>query len=123
MNEEDGEEGSRMRASFKLFDNLKCCSKELKGNFDNEDAALALVDEDMMRCHILNCLAALNLVQVHKEKKTAVADNEKYQVVKRKVFDASIAMIINDEFESNQAVVDIILSAFPNEKKMHDKRS
>jgi hypothetical protein len=48
----------RIKASFELFDRLKCCLKDLNVNFDN-DTALALMEEDKMRCLILNCIAGL----------------------------------------------------------------
>jgi hypothetical protein len=53
----------RLKASLQLFDKLECCSSNLNGNFDNVYAALALVDRDKMRRHIINCLTALHLVE------------------------------------------------------------
>jgi hypothetical protein len=51
----------RFKASIQLFNELECCPRSLNGNFNNVDAALALVDRDKMRCHIINCLTALYL--------------------------------------------------------------
>lgn len=118
---------SRIRAAFLLFIELKCCFVYggLSGDINDEDAATSFpsLDEDKMRCHIINCMTALHLVQKQKMKKAAVGYDKKYELVKRKVFTGAISMIIGDEFESDQAVVDTILSAFPDKSKMYDERS
>lgn len=83
--------GSRqIKASYELFDKLKCCSEDLNGDF-NDDVALALVDEDKMRCLILNCLAVLSIIQIQRKIKQNEVDsyNEKYELVKRKGFRAA----------------------------------
>jgi hypothetical protein len=114
-----------LKASLRLFDKLECCSSNLNGDFDNVFTALALVDEDKMRCHIFNCLIALTLVHTEKRKNDTAADDGNYKMVKGKVFTAAISMILDDEFDSNEAVVKTILSGFPfpDESKVSDKQS
>jgi hypothetical protein len=103
---------SLLKASLQLFDKLNCCSSSLNGDFDNVFKALALVDEDKMRCHIFNCLIALNLVHTEK-RKNDTADDGNYEMVKGKVFNVAISMILDDEFDSDEAVVKTTLSSFP----------
>jgi hypothetical protein len=113
-----------LKASLRLFDKLECCSSNLNGDFDNVFTALELVDEDKMRCHIFNCLIALNLVHTEKRKEYS-ADDDKYEMVKGDVFTAAISMILDDEFDSNEAVVKTILTGFPfpDESKISDRYS
>jgi hypothetical protein len=55
----------QLKAAMALFGRLHCCSlhldgsDSLNGDIDDVDAALALVDEDKIRCHVINCLMAL----------------------------------------------------------------
>jgi ankyrin repeat protein len=109
-------EDRRIRASYELFARLDCCSGEYDEDFDY-DTALALMVEDRMRFHILNCLAALLIVQIQKNKDRSV-DAHKCEVVKRKVFVRAISMMINAEFDSP------IVSAFPDDDDdLSNKRS
>jgi ankyrin repeat protein len=75
--------------------------------------------EDDMRCHILNCLAALCMVQIEKDKIESTHADE-HELVKRKVFAETISMIISSECERDE---DPILSFFPDDDKMCDDRS
>jgi hypothetical protein len=59
----DDEDLRRLKASLQLFDKLNCCFSSLNENFDDVYVALALLEEDKMRCHIINCLIALTLMQ------------------------------------------------------------
>jgi hypothetical protein len=115
---------SLLKASLQLFDKLNCCSSSLNGDFDNVFKALALVDEDKMRCHIFNCLTALTLVHVENRKKDTAVDGN-YEMVKGKVFNATISMIFDDESDSDEAVVKTIFSSFPfpDENKIADEQS
>jgi ankyrin repeat protein len=114
----------RLKASLQIFDKFECCSSSLNGDFDDVFTALALVDEDKMRCHIFNCLIALNFIHTEK-RKTDTADDDNYEMVKAKVFNAAIPMILDDEFDSNEAVVKTILSSFifPDGNIIADKSS
>jgi hypothetical protein len=114
----------RLKASLQLFEKLECCSSNLNGDFDNVFTALALVDEDKMRCHIFNCLIALNLVHTEKRKNDS-EDDDKYEMVKGKVFNAAISMILDDKFDSDEAVMKTNLSGFPfpEESKICDIQS
>jgi hypothetical protein len=110
----------RIKASFQLFDRLKCCLADLNVVFDN-DTALALMEVDKMRCLILNCIAGLNIVENEKSKKNA-SESNKHESVKRKVFAAAVSMMMSGECVDNQGQ-NAIVSAFPNESKMTDERS
>jgi ankyrin repeat protein len=115
----------RLKASLQLFDKLECCSSNMNGNFSNVDAALALVDRDKMRRHIMNCLTALYLVETQIQESDETAEDENYELVKGKVFNASISMINDDKFDSDEAIVSTILSSFsiPDEGNVSDERS
>jgi hypothetical protein len=115
----------RIKAAFKLFDALKCCSSGLKGDIHEDDyyVMLEAVDEDKMRCHIFNCWAALYLMQMQIKKQETIFENGKCKLVKRKVFTATVIAIMNDEFDSDQNDIKTILSIFPDERKMTDDRS
>jgi hypothetical protein len=61
------EDLGRIWASFKLFAELSCLYRgREEEDHNNYEEALELVDEDMMRCHIINCLTALLIVQIHR---------------------------------------------------------
>jgi hypothetical protein len=115
----------RLKSSLQLFDKLECCSSNLNRNFNNVDAALALVDRDKMRCHIINCLTALYLAETQIRGSDETVDDENYELVKGKVFNASISMINDDKFDSDEAIVSSILSSFPfpDEGNVSDERS
>lgn len=68
-------DGVRLKASYKLFNELKCCSRDLNEDLNNE-AALTFMEEDKIRCNILKYLAALFIVQIQKKEKKA-ADSDK----------------------------------------------
>jgi hypothetical protein len=77
-----------------------------------------------MRCHIINCTAALILVQIQRKNNQKVSYyNEKHELVKRKVFRAACLMMIDSEFGNNLAAVNTILSSFPDESKKSDEKS
>jgi ankyrin repeat protein len=118
------ENANHLWAAFFLFDrlDLDCFSCGVnRYNYIDVDAAFALLDEDKIRCHIMDCVAALHLMQMRKQR-VAIAETAKIEFVKRKVFNAAISMILNDEFDNDRAVVNTILSALPDERRMTDKR-
>jgi hypothetical protein len=123
----DDEDLRRLKASLQLFDKLNCCSSSLNVNFDDVYAVLALAEEDKMRCHIINCLIAFTLIQTEKRKnETADSADYNYDMVKGKVFNAAISMILDDELNSHEAVVKKIILTdfpFPSENKISDKQS
>jgi hypothetical protein len=116
MNDND----KHIKASFQLFERLKCCLADLNGDFDIV-TALALMEEDMMRCLILNCLAALLIVQIERSKHNGSETNQ-HELVKRKIFAGAISMMMSTECVNNQDQNSII-SAFPDDSKMTDERS
>ena len=94
----------RISASYELFDKLECRSEDLNGDF-SDDGALALVEEDKMRCHIMNCLAALSVVQIQRKRIQKTSDNnnnEMHELVKMKVFGAACSMMIATEFDNDE---------------------
>jgi hypothetical protein len=111
----DDQDLRRLKASLQLFDKLNCCSSSLNENLNEVYAALALAEEDKMRCHIINCLIALTLIQTEKGKNEVAdsADDDNYKMVKGKVFNAAISMILDEKLNSNEAVVKTILTGFP----------
>jgi hypothetical protein len=119
------EDRSRIIAAFKLFDEFKCYSTCMpRSDLDRVfDASLALVDEDKIRCLIINCLAALHLVQIERAKTEVTADDRKVDLVQRKVFNGAVSMIVNDDLNRDQAVEDTILSAFPHKSKTFEVAS
>jgi hypothetical protein len=116
MNDND----KRIKASFQLFDRLECCMSKLNVDYDN-DTALALMEEDKMRCLILNCIAGLHVVETEKCKKNGAEINE-HESVKRKVFAAAVSMMMSGE-SVNNLDQNAIVSAFPDDSKMTDERS
>lgn len=104
---------SRIKASLQLFCKLNCISSNFNGDFDDLAAALVLVDVEKMRCHLINCLIALYSVETQNEKTAIVADNDDYELVKCKIFNASLRMILDQEFDSDEADINTILSDFP----------
>jgi hypothetical protein len=97
----------------------------MNGNLNHVDTALVLVDIDKMRCHIINCLTAMHLVEAETKQKEAFVDNDDYELAKRKVFNAAISIISDDKFDSDEALVKSILLYFPisDERKVSDERS
>jgi ankyrin repeat protein len=110
----------RIKASFQLFDRLKCYLADLNVDFDN-DTALALMEVDKMRCLILNCIAGLNVVENERSKQNGSEINQS-ELVKRKAFAEAVAMMMSGECYKNQAQ-NAIVSAFPDDSKMNDERS
>jgi hypothetical protein len=116
MNDND----KRIKASYQLFDRLKCCMSNLNVDSDN-DTALALMEVDKMRCLILNCMAGLHVVEIEKSKKNGPEIND-HELVKGKVFAAAISMMLSGESVNNQDQ-NAIISAFPDNSKMNDERT
>jgi hypothetical protein len=110
----------RIKASFQLFVRMKCCKSNLNVDFDN-DTALALMEEDKMRCLILNCMAGLHVVEIEKSKKNGFEINE-HELLERKVFETAISMMMSGESVNDQDQNAIAL-VFPDDSKMTDERS
>jgi hypothetical protein len=112
---------TRIHYSYKLFDDLNCCSEDLNGNYS--DTALAFILEDMMRCHILNCLAALIVIQMErmKQQKAKRNDYKKHEILKRKLFRAACLMMMDTEFDNDEVVTTTLLSSFPDVSKISDE--
>lgn len=114
---------TRTKYSYELFNDLNCCSENLNGNYS--DTALAFVLEDMMRCLILNCLAALSVIQMERMKEQEVKSNayKKREILKRKLFRAACLMMMDTEFDNDEVVTTTVLSTFPDKSNISDERS
>jgi hypothetical protein len=110
----------RVKASFQLFGRLKCCLTDLNVDLDN-DTALALMEEDKMRCLILNCIVGLSIVE-NKRSKQNGSEIDGHELVKRKVFAAAVVMMMSGECDNNQDH-NATVSAFPDDSTMTDERS
>jgi hypothetical protein len=110
----------RIKASFQLFDKMKCCLTDLNIDFDNE-TALALMEVDKMRCLILNCIAGLRTVENEKSKKNG-SETDENESVKRRVFDAAVSMMMSGEGVTNEDQ-NAIVSAFPDDSMITDERT
>jgi Trk K+ transport system NAD-binding subunit len=113
-----------IEAAYNLFDELKCCSDGPRSNGDfTSDAALALFDVEKIKCHIINCLAALSIVEIATRHLKAPA-NERHELLKRKVFKGACSVLINAELDTNQTVSKrSVLHAFPDMSKMTNGQS
>lgn len=111
---------NRVKESYQLFVKFGCCLEGLNG--DLIDDALPFVEENRMRCLIMNCLAALNVVEAQRKKQQEVRDDGKHESVEKKVLRAACLMMIDTESDNEDVIVITALSAFPDESKMTDKR-
>lgn len=112
---------SRVEASYQLLSELKCCSRDLKASDIDDGTALASVEEEKMRCHIINCLMALHIIQMQRRNQNA-ADVNKIALTKNKVFAAAITIIIDTPFDEVAVMTIFTLMAFPDKGKMSDER-
>lgn len=95
--------------SRKLFMEL-CDKNDGDGKYELETLD---VDEDKMRCHVLDCLTALHKVQREKRIREISSGDKKYELAKRRVFSSAISMIMDDE-ESVGVNYDILNSYLPS---------
>lgn len=112
---------SRIDESFSLFRDVNCFPMYVDLQKGVNDAALILGAIENMRCHILNCLAALSVIQIE-AKKLIASDDERRESVKRKVFCAACSMMIETELDNDEVVMTTLLSAFPDSSKMSDEK-
>jgi hypothetical protein len=114
---------SSFRAACQLFVELNCNSSGgIRLDF-RSDAAIVFLDVEKMKCHIVNCLAALNIIEIKKAETKALADGE-LELVKTKVFAGACSILIHSEFDNNKSIIkDMILSAFPDKTKMSNAQS
>ena len=128
---------TRKKQCFKLFVKLKCVKSGHEGlNWDADDFDITQLDEKKMKTHILDCVAALGMIQQrlsHKQsslrREGEQSLTEETQAVSNKVFKASLltmatAMIHDGTDVSKQSEsVDMLLRAFPDESKQMDGRN
>jgi hypothetical protein len=111
-------DSNRVTAAYQLFDDLNCCSASLNGDLRSE-TALPLLDEDKLRFFILNCVVALHIVENQRKKGEIV----KVEVVKKKVFAATMSLILDPNRDKNEVILKKILSEFPNKSEISDEQS
>jgi ankyrin repeat protein len=105
----------RIKASYQLFDKVKCCLRDLNGDFN--DTALAFMEMNKMRHHILNCMASLHVIEMESDKKE---DADEVELVKREVFTEAILMMMNTKCDIND---EQIVSAFPDDDDLSNEKS
>ena len=129
---------ARQRRCFELFVKLQCVKSGQEENMDiNESNAITKLDVERMKCHILDCVAALGVVQQELiNPKIQLGQNEdeqtrlKTQMISNTVF-SKIAMplmlttLVSEGFEKaeHSPSVAVLLKAFPDESKLLHGRS
>jgi hypothetical protein len=106
-----------LKDSYDLFTELGCII-----NAPDQKDLLMTLDEDKMRCLILDCLVALR--QVQKQKRIEKI-NYRYECTKNRIFVSAVSIIIDDKVsvESDQHILISLLASFPDRKKMTDGRN
>jgi hypothetical protein len=108
------------KASCDFFIGQKCCSD---GRAFSSDGVFTSLDEEKMMCLIINCLAALYVIQ-NKRMEITTSANKKHELVKRKVFEKACSTLINADCDTNRSVIkESVLSAFPDKRKMSNGQS
>jgi hypothetical protein len=124
---------------YRLFKETQCIINDVVDN-ENDDSnndddeyaddeinvrKLETLDEDKMRCHILDCLAALHRVQREKRTRRISSGDKEYESAKRRVFSSAVTIVM--EFEesviADQHDLRSLLPCFPDKEKMTDGRS
>jgi hypothetical protein len=118
--EDSTERPNRMEATRNLLERSGCCLPE--GADYSYDAKLALLEESL-RCYIINCLAALRVIQNLRNEIQKSTDDMKYDVLKKKVFAGACLLMIETESNSDEVVVNTLLSSFPDDNKISDERT
>ena len=131
-------ETARKKRCFRLFVALKCVKdRKKKLNADADDFDITQLDVMKMKTHILDCVAALGIVQqelVSHEQPSILQVGEQslvkeQQEASNKVFKASLsitasAMLLDGtEPPEQRSSVDMLLKAFPDYSKQVDGRS
>lgn len=84
-NNDDRFNGSSLLNSYNSFKQLKCIND---GDTDenNSEVDHPMIDEDKMRCHILDCMVALCTVQKKKRTHKTNSAQKQYDIAKDRVF-------------------------------------
>lgn len=108
-------------SSAELFMKMQCHS----ANANTNRVKMEDLDEDMMRCHILDCLVAIRRLEREKRVLKISGGNEPYECAKRRIFKSSVSMILDEQrpIESDQRIFSLLLQPFPDEDKNTDGRS
>jgi ankyrin repeat protein len=115
---------SRIHESFSLFREVNCFPlNNVDLQKDSDDAALILGAIEKMRCHILNCLAALSVIQIETKNHQISLNEERHESVKSMVFSGACSMMIETELDNDEVVMTTLLSAFPDKSKMSDGKT
>ena len=132
-------ETARIKQCFRQFIKLKCVKGGHKEwlNADAVDFDITLLDEKKMKTHILDCVAALGIIQqklVSQEQPSIMREGEQSlakaeQEALNKVFKASLSTMATamlqdgTEPHTQRNSADRLLRAFPDELKQTDGRS
>jgi hypothetical protein len=108
-----------VRSSYNLFYEMKCNSGDSKRSCVLP-MDLKPLNEDKMRCHILDCLVALCRVQRAKDVDEI---SHRYESTKRRIFAAAVSLIIDGILNSDQHIISSLLESFPDSGKRTDGRS
>jgi hypothetical protein len=92
FNNDDHFKGS-ITSSSELFMKMQC----LSGNVDTNCVKIEDLDEDKMRCHILDCLVAIRRVETEKKMELITSiENERHECAKRRIFASSLSIILDE---------------------------
>jgi hypothetical protein len=118
-NNDDHFNGS-ISSSIELFKNMPCLAE----GADIECDGVKILDEEKIRCHILDCLVAFRRVQRQIRRLKMSSGNEQYESAKKRIFASAVSMILDEEtpIESDQCVFSTLLASFPDKDKRADGR-
>jgi hypothetical protein len=117
---------SGLSHSHTLFKETKCTidTNVDHGNDGVNVYDMKALDEEKIRCHILDCLVALRRVQKKKKTININSGDGDYESAKNRVFEAAISMIMVDEQSvADDRILTSLLASLPDDEKMTDGRS
>jgi hypothetical protein len=131
-NNNDDHFNGAIHSSIELFKKMLC----LTGAADDiERVEIEMLDEEKMRCNILDCLVALRRVQRYKKdlamsrkllgmKFTEMSrKNVQYESAKSRIFASAILMILDEQRPIESFPLTLLLAPFPDTEKMIDGRT
>ena len=123
---------ARKQRCIQLFKDLKCIKREFlnaDADDDNFQLEMSMLDEDKMMTRMLDCAAALGILQQERVATEETMATET-QTAKNKVFQTAINIFLDNELAHDGAnkprpsnAVDQLSRAFPDETKLTDGRN
>jgi hypothetical protein len=107
---------------FQFIKQMRCVNDN---SVDNDNISSEMLDEDSMRCVALDCMVALQKVEMEKKTRMALGDaDEQHENAKNRVFAAAVSMIMDDDklVDANPALHSL-LTTFLKKKKITDGRT